>query len=133
MIIPPHLALIAERPASGRSGLAKLLRASGVSVLACGVSSQLASLARQHRPDVVVIDLDVAGIDGEQSVAMLEAMTTVILVCPRDIATARLAALEASGALLVLVKPVTREGLLHAFQQALAESRGRGVRRNAAA
>ena len=127
---PFPCALVVEPPASARAGLAKMLKGEGVSVIACADSAQTVSLARQHRPDVVLLDLDTPGVeDVEQWVTALEAMTTVVLVCPRDVDEARLVALEASGALLVLVKPLPSEWLMHALHHAIAESRGsRGPR-----
>jgi hypothetical protein len=59
----------------------------------------------------------------EQSAATRSSV--VVLTCPREMPEARVTELEASGALLVLVKPLTRDGLLQAFGQALAESRER--------
>jgi CheY-like chemotaxis protein len=82
---------------------------------------------------VILLDAAMAGVDAGALIRELERSvetrsSVVVLTCPREMHDTRVAELEASGALLVLVKPLTRDGLLQALSQALAESRARGAK-----
>ena len=122
--------LVVDDDAALAEMLTIVLRQEGFDSRVCPVGNRALADFREYRPDVVLLDLDTPGVeDVEQWVTALEAMTTVVLVCPRDVDEARLVALEASGALLVLVKPLPSEWLMHALHHAIAESRGsRGPR-----
>ena len=122
--------LVADGSADARAALAKVFSAEGFSAVECGYGSDVVPLAKLHQPDVVFLDVDLRRADAGECVRILERFggtrsVVVVLTCPRDIDATRLARLEATGALLVLVKPLTRDGVLQAFRQALAESHRR--------
>ncbi len=122
--------LVAEASPDGREALSRLFRAEGFSVVECANASDVIPFAKKHQPDVVFLDVGLKRVDAGECVRVLERFAdtrsvVVVLICPRDIDANKLARLEATGALLVLVKPLTRAGLIQAFQQALAESHER--------
>jgi DNA-binding response OmpR family regulator len=127
--------LLADASAVMRAEMAKVFAGDGVAVAQCAAAGDVLPFAREHGADVVVLDAAMPLLHVDACLRDLDA--PVILTCPRDIDESRLTELEASGALLVLVKPLTRDGLLHAFRQALAESGQRnakpGARRRHAA
>jgi two-component system cell cycle response regulator DivK len=122
--------LVAEASSDGREAVSRIFQAEGFSVITTTDGSEVIALAKEHRPDVVFLDVGLKRVNAGEVVRVLERFAdtrsvVVVLTCPRDIDAHRLARLEATGALLVMVKPLTREGLLQAFRQALAESHER--------
>lgn len=125
--------LIAEASPEGREAVSRIFQSEGYSVIACNCGSDIIALAKQHQPDVVFLDVSLKRTDPGECVRVLERFegtrsVVVVLMCPREIEVSRLARLEAIGALGVLVKPLTRDGLLQTFRQALAESNERKTR-----
>ena len=103
-----------------------------MSVVDCADGSGVLPLARAHQPEVILLDAGLPGLDASTCVDELERLVetrscVVVLTCPHDMAESRVAELESGGGLLVLVKPLTREGMLHAVAQAFAESRSRAT------
>lgn len=122
--------LVADASASSRAAMATVFSGEGFSVVECSSGSDVIPFAKEHQPDVVFLDVDLRRADARECVRVLERFNgtrsvVVILTCPRDIDATRLARLEETGALLVLVKPLTQDGLLQAFRQALNESHRR--------
>jgi CheY-like chemotaxis protein len=122
--------LIADESAPSRLAARKIFESEGFTVFECTSGSDVVRLAKEHQPDVVFLDVETKRADPREVVNILERFggtrsVVVILTCPRDIDATRLARLEATGALLVLVKPLTRDGLLGAFREALEESHRR--------
>ena len=123
----PVRVLLADASAVTRAEVAKVFAAQAVAVIQCARAADVVPFACEHQADVVLLDATMAELDAAQCVGELDRntntrSTVVVLTCPRDIDVTRLAALEATGALLVLVKPLTRDGVLQAMRQALAES-----------
>ena len=128
--MPHELLLIADGSPLTHAEVAEVFAGAGVEVIACADGSDLLDLARDRQPQVVLLDAALPGVDACAVVGELERSVetraaAVVLTCPREMHEARVAELEASGALLVLVKPLTRDGLLQMLAQALAESRRR--------
>jgi DNA-binding response OmpR family regulator len=122
--------LLADGSAGRRAALGRILRDEGFTVIECTSASDVIPLAKERRPDVCFLDAGIKRLDAGECVRVLERFegtrsVVVIVTCPPEIESAQLARLEATGALLVLVRPLTREGLLQAFRQALDESRHR--------
>jgi DNA-binding response OmpR family regulator len=130
--------LVAEASPDRREAVGRVFASEGFSVITCICGSEVIPLAKQHLPDVVFLDIGLKRADAGECVRVLERFegtrsVVVVLMCPREIESNRLARLEATGALLVMVKPLTRDGLLQAFHQALAESHERKTRYEAPA
>ena len=69
--------VVAEDQPLVRSGLVLLLQTGGVHVVAeAGNGAEAVDLARHHRPDVVVMDLQMPGVDGVTATRQLTADTT---------------------------------------------------------
>jgi CheY-like chemotaxis protein len=122
--------LVADSSAERRRALGKLLQGQGFGVIDCLTGPDVIPLAEAHQPDVCFIDAGMKRLDAGQCVRLLGRLegtrsTAVIVTCPTDIAAAKLGQLEASGASCVLVRPLTSEGLLKAFRQALEEAHER--------
>lgn len=107
----PHLLLV-EDDVSIRTALVRALTARGhvVSTAADGLAGL--SLAVDLRPDLVVLDLGLPGLDGRSMLAMLRAVSEVpvIVATARDDDASLVAALDA-GADDYVVKPFSAEGL----------------------
>ena len=128
--MPNDVLLVADESPLTRAEVADAFAGAGVDVIACAYGADVAPLARGHRPAVILADAALPGMDADALVCELEQSaetreSVVVLTCPREMHESQVAELEASGALLVLVKPLTRDGLLQACAQARAESRAR--------
>ena len=78
--------VVAEDQPLVRSGLVLLLQTGGVQVVAeAGDGAEAVDLARTHRPDVVVMDLQMPGMDGATATRHLTADTTGAPNGPRDV------------------------------------------------
>jgi CheY-like chemotaxis protein len=125
--------LVAESSVDRRGALAKLLQGQGFGVIDCFTASDVIPLVKEHRPDVCFLDAGMKRLDAAECVRLLgrsegTRAVAVIATCAPEIPAAQLGQLEASGASCVLVRPLTSEGLLKAFRQALEESHERKLR-----
>ena len=116
-----HLtALVVDDSTVSRRILASLLESAGAQVItACGGLEAL-ELARQHHPDVVFMDLRMAGIDGLETTRRLKADAAtrtipVVAVTASAFGDARAAAREA-GCSDYLPKPIRAESLFATLQ-----------------
>jgi CheY-like chemotaxis protein len=132
------VALVVESSDNVRKGIAASLMTEGFSVVEMGTGSQLdiIALAKENSPDVMFLDASFPRTDAGECVRVLERFegtrgVVIVITCPRDVDASHLARLEASGALLVLVKPLTRDGIAQALRQAIEESRERRSRMDA--
>lgn len=107
----PHLLLV-EDDASIRTALVRALTGRGhvVSTAADGLAGL--SLAVDLRPDLIVLDLGLPGLDGRSMLSMLRAVSAVpvIVATARDDDASLVAALDA-GADDYVVKPFSAESL----------------------
>jgi CheY-like chemotaxis protein len=122
--------LVAETSTERRRALGKLLQAQGFGVIDCFTGPDVLPLVKEHQPDVCFLDASMKRLDAAECVRVLERFegtrsVTVVVTCPPEIPTAQLGQLEASGASCVLVRPLTSDGMLKAFRQALEESHER--------
>jgi CheY-like chemotaxis protein len=125
--------LVAETSTERRKALAKLLQGQGFGVIDCFVGPDVIPLAKEHQPDVCFLDVGMKRLDAGECARVLgryegTRSVTVVITCPPEISAARLGHLESSGASCVLVRPLTSDGLLKAFHQALEESHERKLR-----
>jgi CheY-like chemotaxis protein len=125
--------LVAESSAERRKALGKLLQAQGFGVIDCVSASDVIPMAKEHQPDVCFLDAGIKRLDAGECVRVLGRFegtrsVAVIVTCPPEIGAATLGQLEASGASCVLVRPLTSDGLLKAFRQALEESHERKLK-----
>jgi two-component system, chemotaxis family, chemotaxis protein CheY len=113
---PPRVTiLIADDAMHIRRLCAMLLEARDVCVLESGSGPEAVAMYRQHRPDLVLLDLDGAG-GGLDALAAIKAEDTearvVVLTARRDALTVR--AVLAAGVRDYVLKPFTRQRLLQA-------------------
>jgi PAS domain S-box-containing protein len=113
-------ALVADDSTVNRRILAALLESAGVRVIAAAGGLEAVQLTRQHRPDVVFMDLKMADLDGLEATRRLQAdpataHVPVIAVTASAFGDTRAAAMEA-GCVDYLPKPVRAESLFAALQ-----------------
>lgn len=100
------------------------LRLGGYRALTASDGADALALLRRSRPDLMLLDLRLPGVDGWQVLATLQAEPTlqhvrvVILTASADYDEERRA--RASGVVEYLVKPISADGLLDAVDRALA-------------
>jgi PAS domain S-box-containing protein len=113
-------ALVVDDSTVSRRILSSLLESAGAQVIsACGGLEAL-QLARQHHPDVIFMDLRMAGIDGLETTRRIKAdpathTIPVIAVTASAFGDARAAA-RAAGCVDYLPKPVRAESLFASLQ-----------------
>ena len=116
-----HLtALVVDDSTVSRRILASLLESAGVSVMTAAGGLEAIDLARRHRPDVILMDLRMADLDGLEATRRLKADATtwaipVIAVTASAFGDSRQAAREA-GCTDHLSKPIRAEALFAALQ-----------------
>jgi DNA-binding response OmpR family regulator len=103
-----------------RRALATNLRARGMEVDLAETGEEALELAARHRPDVVILDLGLPGIDGVEVVRGLRGWTTVpiVVLSVRDAESDKVLALDA-GADDYVTKPFGMDELLARMRAAL--------------
>jgi signal transduction histidine kinase/ActR/RegA family two-component response regulator len=113
--------LLVDDHAIVRQGLARLLNAAGgIAVVAeAGDGEQAIDLARQHRPDVVVMDTNMPRMDGVEATRRIAAEMPQVRVVGLSMHTEpdRIAALCAAGAVVHLSKSEPVEELIAAIRR----------------
>lgn len=121
----PTRVVVAEDEAIIRMDLRELLEEEGYEVVAeCGRGDEAVSLVREHRPDVVLLDIKMPGMDGITAARLIaeERLAAVVLVTAfsqRELIE------EASDAGVhgYVVKPFERHDLAPAIEVAIARFR----------
>lgn len=110
------------------------LQASGYDVVTASDGRQAVERALSTRPDVVVMDLELPGVDGFAAARQMRAMPTtaaIPLIAATGYSSPRvLKAAQAAGFELVLVKPCDPERMLTAINRAVEHRDGIPVTRN---
>jgi len=101
-----------------------LLRASGHDVLVASTGEEGMSLAQQHNPDLIIMDIVMPGLNGFQATRELRRMDAtssipIIIMSTKDQESDRIWGLR-QGAFDYLVKPVKKRALLKCVNSALA-------------
>jgi PAS domain S-box-containing protein len=112
-------ALVVDDSTVSRRILAALLESTGVGVISAASGHEGLALARAHRPDVVFMDIRMAGLDGLETTRRLHADPVtagipVIAVTASAFGTTREAAL-AAGCVEYLAKPISMDAVLAAL------------------
>ena len=120
----PTLILVAHCDDADRAGLGRVLREAGHSVIEASTASDAHSIAEQHSPDLLVLDLDVEDVDGLDLVARLKAAhatagMSIILTSATFTAGRHKAMGLESGADACLVMPVDAVELLATVRMVL--------------
>lgn len=123
--MPAKKILIIEDDQVGRHILHTALRAARFETVMAGDAMLALSLARQHKPDLIVLDLGLpagGGFTVLQRLQMFPALATipVLVVSGLDRATNEQMALDA-GATAYLEKPSTPEAILAKIRELLGE------------
>lgn len=122
----PATTLLADRDANARKVYADFLKLSACEIEETDDGREALALAIAHRPDVLVTETQLAGIDGFELCTLLRTDsltrdTSIVLFAPapieRDIRRA-----QDSGADIVLVKPCLPETLWYEMQRLLEQS-----------
>lgn len=125
-MIGPHI-LIAEDDADLRQGLIDLLEAEGYRVTATGDGAAALAAYRADRPDLLLLDVMMPGLDGfavAQRVRLLPALQRVpiIFVTARDHPTDMIKGIQV-GARNYLTKPLSLDDLHAKVKKAVAHAR----------
>ncbi len=116
--------LLIEDSATDAHAYGALLRASGHEVLVASTGEEGMSLAKQHSPDLIIMDIVMPGLNGFQATRELRRMEStsgipIIIMSTKDQETDRIWGLR-QGAFDYLVKPVKKRALLSCVNSALA-------------
>jgi CheY-like chemotaxis protein len=116
-------ALVVDDSSVNRRILASLLESAGARVITAAGGLEAVELARQHRPDVILMDLRMEDIDGFEATRRIHAQaetahTPVLAVTASAFGDVREAAREA-GCVDFVPKPVRAERLFEKLQQHL--------------
>jgi CheY-like chemotaxis protein len=116
-------ALVADDSTVNRRILASLLESAGVRVITAAGGLEAIQFAREHRPDVIFMDIRMSDLDGLEATRRLRrdpvtAQIPVIAVTATAFGDTRNAAIEA-GCVDYLPKPIRAESLFAALQSHL--------------
>jgi len=128
----PQHAILAGLDAAEAKEVRVVLEAEGCAVVVLGDPLSALELAQEDSYDLVVIDLDSAGVPGPELVARFKSVAPQTMVMPLSSAGSADSAIEAmrAGAYDYFRKPVSLEELRHRLQRALENKRqGEMVRR----
>ena len=124
--IPPSVFVCDSDPAA-RRGLARLLRAGGYEVVACGDASEFLAAARESTEGCVVLDAQMAGHGGARLMNDIGSasipMPVVVVTAAEDPRSRRQA--RDMGAVAFFRKPVDGAALLDAIAWALGTQESR--------
>jgi response regulator NasT len=114
--------VIAEDEAIVRLDLRELLADEGYEVVGeTGRGDEAVDLVRQHRPDLVILDIKMPGMDGLTAAHAINAeRKTAVLILTAFSQRDLIEQARDAGALAYLVKPFQKEELLPAIEVALA-------------
>jgi DNA-binding response OmpR family regulator len=123
--MPNKTILIVDDDPYVRLGTSLRLKANGYETLFAGDASATLKAAREHLPDLIMLDLGLPGDDGFLVIEMLTAVPSlalipIIVVSGRDVRANQVRAIEA-GAKAFLQKPVDNVELLAVIRRALGE------------
>jgi two-component system KDP operon response regulator KdpE len=115
--------LVVEDDAPLRRALRTSLRARDIEVLEAGSGEEALVIAADRRPDLVLLDLGLPGIDGLETISRMRSFTDVpvIVLTVRERASDKVAALDA-GADDYVTKPFDTDELLARVRAALRRS-----------
>jgi len=118
-IVPGTILVIDDEPAIRRF-LRTTLTAQGWNVVEAGTGEQGLTQVAHHRPDLVILDLGLPGIDGQGVIERLRPEHTmpIIILSSRDDETAKVLALD-SGADDFITKPFGIDELMARMRAAL--------------
>lgn len=120
--IQKHILLLEDEP-SVQLLVEEILKSVGYSVTSVARGMEVLREARNHPPDLMVSDLNVPGLDGNQVISMLRRSGSfdgpVVVLSGRSREEDKAAAVEA-GAQAYLCKPVNRTELLDTIARLLA-------------
>ena len=119
----PPLVLLADDFDDAREMYAEYLRFHGYEVVTATDGTSAVEVARAHRPDIVLLDIRMPGMDGMDAMRMLRAEpgighVPIVALTARALAEEREAVLQA-GFDAFISKPVVPEQLLLRVQQIL--------------
>ncbi|HEX7641182.1 MAG TPA: response regulator [Burkholderiaceae bacterium] len=122
--------LVADDDARNRKLLETLLTSDGYQVASVGSGQAALSAAMADKPDLILLDLMMPGMDGFEVLRRLKAMPDlqeidVVMVTALDDSGSR-ARMDAAGAAGVLLKPVDRWKLKEMTQQLLGGGNASG-------
>jgi DNA-binding response OmpR family regulator len=132
----PKTALVVEDYLPLREATARLLRCHGYRTFEAATGEEAIAVALAERPDVILLDLGLPGIDGWETLNRLQAMPAtadipVIIATAQGVSEADVARAYGLGAADYVVKPYSIEDLLAAFEAArwwVDTGRGKGPR-----
>ncbi len=113
--------VIAEDEAIVRLDLREILEEEGYEVVGeTGRGDEAVELARQHQPDLVILDIKMPGMDGLAAAREINTVrTSAVLVLTAFSQRSLIEQARDAGALAYLVKPFQKEELLPAIEVAL--------------
>ena len=114
--------VIAEDEAIVRLDLREILEEQGFDVVGeTGRGDEAVELARQHRPDLVILDIKMPGLDGLSAASEINAeRASAVLILTAFSQRNLIEQARDAGALAYLVKPFQQDELLPAIEVALA-------------
>jgi two-component system, cell cycle response regulator DivK len=105
--------------------LAQLLERAGYQVVLAGDGQTALTQAKQHHPDLILMDLSLPDIDGWQAVGLLRKMPefrdTPIIAATAHVSAADQARALAVGCTVHIGKPFKTRSLLHTIEQLLKD------------
>ncbi len=127
-VLAPGTVLIIDDEAPIRSTVERLLKLAGLTVLSAENGEQGVTLYAEHRPDVVLLDMSMPGIDGAECARRLRELDPAAVICLSSgyVDSERLREAVAHGAQAVLPKPFEADELLGVVQRLLATRERRG-------
>lgn len=119
----PAIILIAEDDRASRQLLSTCLKRAGYEVIECETGPDAVRLAVEHQPGLVILDIMLPGMNGNEAAAAIRRETDVpfMFLSALDEAQVVRQAIE-GGALGYLVKPLNIPQLIPTVQAALARS-----------
>jgi len=122
---PAPLILIVDDEAEVRDLVREVLTAAGFRTMEARDGAQVLALARQHRPDLIILDVMMRGMDGYTALTRLRG-DSVMRDVPVIVVTAQEAPVfrtlsEGVGATLHVTKPFSGAALLTMVRRILAE------------